>query len=280
MDKKRVVIALSIAAVLVTMFVTIPCRSIIGLIGMTLFAGLAQWEFYGMMEAGGFRTNKAWGLTAGIAFVAGTWFFMNALIPGPLLWSLLIAGILLVLTRTLFDADLRRGLETAMATMLGLIYVPLLWSFVVRLLLTGDFSKPGWAAFYVILCTKISDSGGYFFGTRFGKHKLAPVVSPKKSWEGLGGGVVFCLAANLVWTWLSKGHLNGAIPLPLGHALVLSVLFPLVGTLGDLVESLFKRAVGVKDSNTMVYGLGGILDMIDSILFTAPMLYVYVVLFL
>ena len=140
--------------------------------------------------------------------------------------------------------------------------------------------KPGWAAFYIILCMKMADSGGYFFGTRFGKHKLAPTISPKKSWEGLVGGIVFCTVVNVVWWIVSKGQLNSSIALPLGHALVLGILFPIVGTLGDLVESMFKRAVDVKDSNTMVYGLGGILDMVDSILFAAPMLFIYIELFL
>ena len=135
-------------------------------------------------------------------------------------------------------------------------------------------SEPAWAGFYLILCMKLSDSGGYFIGTKFGKKKLAPVISPKKSWEGLVGGIVFCLIANLVWLVVSGGRL-GAFDFSLGHALVLSLLIPLVGTAGDLVESMFKRAVGVKDSNTMVYGLGGILDMIDSILFAAPLLYIF-----
>ncbi|MBT8046350.1 MAG: phosphatidate cytidylyltransferase, partial [Pontiella sp.] len=160
------------------------------------------------------------------------------------------------------------------------VYVPLFWSFVVRLFLSGDLSKPGWAAFYVIFCMKMADSGGYFFGTRFGKHKLAPTISPKKSWEGLAGGIVFCLIVNVAWWIISNGHINSTISFSLGHALVLGFLFPIVGTLGDLVESMFKRAVDIKDSNTMVYGLGGILDMVDSILFAAPMLYIYIELFL
>jgi phosphatidate cytidylyltransferase len=79
---------------------------------------------------------------------------------------------------------------------------------------------------------------------------------------------------------VSHGQITGTIPFSWVHAAILSVLFPVVGTLGDLVESLFKRAVDVKDSNAMVYGLGGILDMIDSILFAAPMLYISIEFFL
>ena len=280
MDKKRIIIALSIGAVLIPAFSLVPCSWLVGLIGMLLFAGVGTWEFYGLLEAGGMPVSKKWGITSGLVFVAATWFHMTGSVSNNLLWSVLLLVIASNFFRILTYPNLRKGLESCMGTILGLVYVPLLWSFVVRLFLSGELSKPGWAAFYVILCMKMADSGGYFFGTRFGKHKLAPVISPKKSWEGLFGGIVFCLIVNVLWWIVSKGHINSAIPLTLGHALVLGFLFPIVGTLGDLVESMFKRAVNVKDSNTMVYGLGGILDMIDSILFAAPMLYIYIELFI
>ncbi|VGO12306.1 Phosphatidate cytidylyltransferase [Pontiella desulfatans] len=280
MDKKRILIALSIAAVLIPAFSLVPCSWPIGLVGMLLFAGVGTWEFFGLLNAGGVKTSTKWGIGSGLVFVAATWFHMTGHLSNSLLWCILLLVIVSNFFRILAYTDLRKGLDSCMGTILGVVYVPLLWSFVVRLFLCGDLSKPGWAAFYVILCMKLADSGGYFFGTRFGKHKLAPTISPKKSWEGLLGGIVFCVAVNVLWVFISKGKLNSTIPLPIGHALVLGVLFPIVGTLGDLVESLFKRAVDVKDSNTMVYGLGGILDMVDSILFAAPMLYIYIELFL
>ena len=280
MDKKRIIIALCIAVVLVTLFTTVPCRNLFGLVGMLLFTGFGTWEFYGLLEAGGMPVSKKWGTASGLAFIVATWFHMTGSVSNDLLWSVLLLVVVSNFFRILAYPNLRKGLESCMGTILGIVYVPLLWSFVVRLFLDGDLSKPGWAAFYVILCMKLADSGGYFFGTRFGKHKLAPTISPKKSWEGLAGGVVFCLVANIAWMLVSRGRINSAISLSWGHALVLSLLFPIVGTLGDLVESMFKRAVNVKDSNTMVYGLGGILDMVDSILFTAPMLYIYAVFFL
>ncbi len=280
MDKKRVAIALGIATVLVTLFTTVPCRNLFGLLGMLLFAGFGTWEFYGLLEAGNMPVSKKWGTASGLLFVAATWFHMTGSIGDRGLWGILLLVLISNFFRILAYPNLRKGLESCMGTILGIVYVPLLWSFVVRLFLDGNLDKPGWAAFYVIVCTKIADSGGYFFGTRFGKHKLAPAISPKKSWEGLFGGFVFCLALNAAWMLVSGGHLNSATPLTWGHALALGILFPIVGTMGDLVESMFKRAVDVKDSNTMVYGLGGILDMVDSILFTAPMLYIYAILFL
>jgi phosphatidate cytidylyltransferase len=288
MDKKRIIIALGIAAVLVPALCLVPSRWPIGLVGMLLFAGVGTWEFFGLLNAGGIKTSTKWGIASSLVFVAATWF--NALgkhashqgisVSDNALWCILLIVIASNFFRILAYPDLRKGLDSCMGTILGIVYVPLLWSFVVRLFLSGDPSKPGWAAFYLILCMKMADSGGYFFGMRFGKHKLAPIISPKKSWEGLYGGIVFCVVVNVGWWLISGGRINSATSLSLGHALVLGLLFPLVGTAGDLVESMFKRAVGVKDSNTMVYGLGGILDMIDSILFAAPMLYIYIELFL
>ena len=280
MDKKRIFIALGIASVLIPAFSLVPCSWLIGLVGMILFAGFGTWEFYGLLEAGNMPVSKKWGTASGLVFIVATWFHMTGSISDTLLWCILLLVVVSNFFRILAYPNLRNGLESCMGTILGVVYVPLLWSFVVRLFLSGDLSKPGWAAFYVILCMKMADSGGYFFGTRFGKHKLAPTISPKKSWEGLIGGVVFCTIVNLIWWFVSKGHLNSEITFSLGHALVLGLLFPIVGTAGDLVESMFKRAVDVKDSNTMVYGLGGILDMIDSILFAAPMLYIYIEFFL
>jgi phosphatidate cytidylyltransferase len=280
MDKKRIIIALAIGSVIISLFCIIPCSSPIGLIGMLLFAGFGTWEFYGLLEAGKIPVSKKWGTISGLLFVAATWFHMIGSVSNNLLWCVLLLVIVSNFFRILAYPNLRKGLDSCAGTILGLVYVPLLWSFVVRLFMSGNLSEPGWAAFYVILCMKMADSGGYFFGTRFGKHKLAPIISPKKSWEGLLGGVIFCGVVNIVWLIFSKGHINNSVPLTAAHALVLSFLFPIVGTLGDLVESMFKRAVNVKDSNTMVYGLGGILDMIDSILFAAPMLYIYIAIFL
>ena len=280
MDKKRIIIALCIGAVLIPLFTCVSCSNLFGLVGMMLFAGFGTWEFYGLLKAGGVDSSKKWGTASGLVFIVATWFHMTGQVSDNLLWCILLLIIASNFFRILSYQNLRKGLASCMGTILGIVYVPLLWSFVVRLFLSGDLTQPGWAAFYVILSMKMADSGGYFIGTRFGKNKLAPTISPKKSWEGLLGGVIFCVIVNLIWLIVSQGRINSAISFSFVHALVLGILFPIVGTLGDLVESMFKRAVDVKDSNTMVYGLGGILDMVDSILFAAPMFYIYIELFL
>lgn len=283
MDKKRIITGASIAAVLIVLFCLVPAQHLFGLIAMAAICGIGTWEFYSLLEAGGLSASKKWGTTCGIILIAATWFYMleskeSQLVqdfpPDTMLWSVLVLIVISIFYRILAYQDMRTGLINALGTLLGIMYVPFLWSFFVRVYLSGNPTDPGWAGFYLLISMKIADSGGYFIGTKFGKTKLAPVISPKKSWEGLGGGIVFCLVANIIWLIASGGRL-GVFSFGLGDAIALAILFPLVGTAGDLVESMFKRAVDVKDSNSMVYGLGGVLDMIDSILFAAPMLYIY-----
>ena len=113
-----------------------------------------------------------------------------------------------------------------------------------------------------------ADVGAYFSGRTFGKHKLAPKVSPGKSWEGFWGGLVFAVAiAALMVSWLGKPVLNS----PDGILFILSCAFiVMISVLGDLVESMFKRNRGIKDSSHLLPGHGGILDRVDSLLSAGP----------
>lgn len=283
MDPKRIIIGLSIAAVLITLLCIIPAGNLICLLALLAICGLGTWEFYGLLDAGGMPSSKKWGTFCGLIFILATWIFMfeskklpqqQSFPPDMVLWSVMLVTVISCFFRTLAFPDMRTGLNNCLGTLLGFLYVPFLWSFFIRVFLSGHPETPAWSGFYLLLSMKLADAGGYFIGTRFGKHRLAPVISPKKSIEGLGGGILFCIISNLIWLLATKGHL-GPYAFSLGDAIALGILFPLVGTLGDLVESMFKRAVEVKDSNTMVYGLGGVLDMIDSILFAAPLLYIY-----
>ncbi len=123
-----------------------------------------------------------------------------------------------------------------------------------------------WALLYVIACVKLSDMGGFAFGTAFGRHKMCPSVSPNKSWEGMAGSVL----ASCVVSCCFLGVTGFAV----WKALLIGVIAAVVGTAGDLFESRFKRWVGVKDSGTfMPAGLGGLLDMFDSLLFAPALIW-------
>lgn len=120
----------------------------------------------------------------------------------------------------------------------------------------------------VILGTAACDTGAYFVGSMFGKHKLIPHISPGKTWEGLGGGVLGGLVASLA--------LSGLLKIDVAQAVVLGLFVCAAATTGDLCESLFKRAAGVKDSGTIIPGHGGVLDRLDSILFVTLAVYWFV----
>ena len=166
---------------------------------------------------------------------------------------------------------LRRGVDgyvqTATASVFTLVYVPFLGSFVALLLAEGgatDFDRwddgvRGIVTF--ILVTVASDTGGYVAGVLFGRHPMAPVISPKKSWEGLVGSLVFSAAAGwLLVVYLLDGDWWVGV--------VLGLIVGVMATLGDLCESVIKRDLGVKDMSQVIPGHGGLMDRLDSLLAT------------
>ncbi|MFA6931213.1 MAG: phosphatidate cytidylyltransferase [Lentisphaeria bacterium] len=144
---------------------------------------------------------------------------------------------------------------------------------------------------YLIVVTKMADVGAYFVGMSTaklpgGNHKLAKIISPKKSWEGLFGGIVFSLGASLIFFYFAQAQLQFGdfgnlakivIHLKWFDAILLGIAAPLIGLLGDLAESAIKRAVDAKDSGQLP-GLGGILDMLDSLIPMAPLFYAWLIL--
>ena len=144
-----------------------------------------------------------------------------------------------------------------------LSYLFLMGTFVMRMLAAEDGT---WRVVAFILVTIASDIGGYIAGVLFGKHPMAPSISPKKSWEGFAGSLVACVAAGIAIVVLA---LEG----PWWAGLVLGVAGVCLATLGDLCESLIKRDLGVKDMGTIMPGHGGLLDRFDALLFTMPAVY-------
>jgi phosphatidate cytidylyltransferase len=126
-------------------------------------------------------------------------------------------------------------------------------------------------AFFIMIWA--SDTGAYLVGITIGKHKMFERVSPKKSWEGFFGGMVFALITGFIFYKITET--GNSVSLQLWQWLVLAFLVFIFGTLGDLVESLFKRSLHVKDSGTIMPGHGGLLDRFDSVLLAAPVLFMF-----
>jgi phosphatidate cytidylyltransferase len=158
---------------------------------------------------------------------------------------------------------MRRGVhgyvQNATASVFTLVYIPFLGSFV-TLLLSEDEGVKAVIAFVAV--TIASDIGGYAFGVLFGKHPMAPVISPKKSWEGFAGSAVTCVAAG----YLVVVHLLGG---DWWVGIVLGLIAVVMATLGDLCESVMKRDLGLKDMSHIIPGHGGLMDRLDSLLATA-----------
>ena len=174
-------------------------------------------------------------------------------------------------------------------TLAGTLYVAWLMSHFQTLRLVGDAGSEagrGWV-FYTLAATWSFDSGAYLVGSRIGRHKFMTWISPKKTWEGAAGGLALCFLATMVartplpWvggplaTWLGWAPL----PIPLWHAPLLALAVACAAQLGDLAESMIKREAGAKDASELIPGHGGMLDRVDSLLFTVVLVYYYAVLF-
>lgn len=189
--------------------------------------------------------------------------------------SLLAGGLL-----ALFLCELRRYERPAVVMerlgcgLLVVAYIGLLCDFLakLRLLQSGAVGVP--AILSLILIVKLGDTGAYTVGRLFGKHKMAPVLSPGKTWEGAMGGIVSaCLGGWLSGVWLVPALMTSGTAVESWRWLLYGLVVGVGGMAGDLAESLIKRDVGRKDSSAWMPGFGGILDLLDSILFAAPVAY-------
>jgi len=226
-------------------------------------AVLGQYEFYRMAQARGIRPNALFGSALGALVVLDAYHPLFHSSGAFLLAACLIA---IMVVRLFSRRPVEGAIEDVSATVMGILYVALLFGFQVSIR-TGTDGRQWLVFLYFIIWA--SDIGAYAIGVSFGKHRLYEKISPKKSIEGLIGALIASAGMALLCQWWFLPSIGtGAV---VGIALVLAV----VGTIGDLVESLFKRAAEIKDSGTIIPGHGGILDRMDSMLFAAPVLYYY-----
>ncbi|WRS30041.1 phosphatidate cytidylyltransferase [Actinomycetaceae bacterium MB13-C1-2] len=178
---------------------------------------------------------------------------------GWLMISLYLTLIMIVINRMLWSSLSTRPVLDVLASVFTAVYVPFLGSFVA---LISAYTQSPWPLVFFIVVVVCNDLGGWMAGVLYGKHPMAPKLSPKKSWEGFAGSVALCLVAGVIGTFV--------MDIPWWWAVVMAVVGSVIGTLGDLTESLIKRDVGLKDMSGILPGHGGIMDRVDSILFAAP----------
>ncbi|RJK98480.1 phosphatidate cytidylyltransferase [Vallicoccus soli] len=247
-------VGVALAAAVVASLVVEPVAFVV-LVGAVLAAGL--WELRNALLAGGIRVPLPPVLVGGAAMLAGAWaggaealvVALAATVAAVLLWRL--------------PEGARGYARDATAAVFAAVYVPFLAGFAVLMLREDDGVS---RVVLFILVTVASDTGGYAAGVLLGRHPMAPTVSPKKSWEGVGGSV---LAAVLVG-WLAGGALVGLAP---WQGALLGLLAVLTATVGDLGESMVKRDLGIKDMGSLLPGHGGFMDRLDSLLPTAPVVH-------
>jgi phosphatidate cytidylyltransferase len=186
-----------------------------------------------------------------------------------LILVLLILTIGTLVAATLRGAPFEKMISSAGATILGVLYVVLLGGHLVAIRTGFQEKLSAHLLSFFFLVLMGSDVGAYYVGRAIGKHKLAPKISPGKTWEGVAGGVVTALAL------ATDAHFWFFRELPLKWALPLAAVMVVLGILGDLTESALKRGAGAKDAAKILPGHGGALDRLDSLLFNAPLLYYF-----
>lgn len=234
---------------------------------VVVLISLGLYEFFSLIEKKGISMYKYFGTAIGVIIPLSIAFRFE-MTRG---WELLFISAALT---TLFILQISRS-ESANAvvgvstTMFGILYIAWFFSFMIKIRLL-PFGVP--LVGCLLLITKGADIGAFLVGTKWGKHSLIPRISPKKTTEGTLGGICFGLFCALA----SKSFLPDLPVFSWPHMVVLGITLSGLGLLGDLSESLIKRDCAAKDSSGLLPGMGGVLDVIDSLLFTAPAFYFYI----
>ena len=244
-----------------------PLLAILYFGGYVLFAAcfligiMAVREFYNGFHAMDIKPNYGIAVIAAIAL-----YVIDLFTDDPQWYMLWFFAVVLASLLYLFNIE-HRKLEDAMATITGIVYV-VFFSFHVTLVEQTEYGILIWL---VVLTAFGTDIMAYFSGFLFGKHKLCPKISPKKTIEGSIGGTLGSVILSGLFGYFFA-------PEVLVHCLIIGVLGGIVSQFGDLTASIFKRKMGIKDYGNLIPGHGGILDRFDSVLFTGPMVYYYIVL--
>jgi phosphatidate cytidylyltransferase len=256
-------------------------------LGVSIFMVLALVEYFALGEAIGWRGHRVWTIFCALVLV-----FLQCLpsvvrvgdfgsysVPPGLAWlvshifpraedafflfAIGVGAIVLFTKRPLVETLPAAGISAS-----GLLLVAFPLTYAVRLHGWGE--RGPWLLLFALVITWAGDTGAYFAGRSFGKHALAPHLSPKKTWEGSAAG----LAASMIAAVFFQRWLQASIPYLLGMAFVSNI----AGQAGDLLESAYKRSAGVKDSGDLLPGHGGVLDRIDALILAIPVVWYYWVL--
>jgi phosphatidate cytidylyltransferase len=253
---------------------------------LTILSALTLHEFYSIIAKMGVRPFRWMAQFFGLLMTGGSYYlaFYTAgpEIMGAVTEALLVVALILCCIRVLKERDTASRIETIAATMFGLLYVPFMLQFLLRILLSdSDTGDNLVLCLWVVAVSKFCDVGALLTGLAIGRHKMAPVISPKKTWEGAVGGVLVSAGVGAGIAWLATRFAPDKVPEVLTPAMAAVIAVPLaiVAIISDLMESVLKRRADVKDTGALIPGIGGAFDLTDSLILTAPVAYYIFLLF-
>jgi len=257
---KRVLSGTVLGVITVAAVVFYPLCGIV--VSILVVVGL--YEFFYMVEKKGVRLFKTIGLLVGGVIPVTIYFKFN--IGESWQFLFIIVGLMLLFLLELTKKENYQPILSISATIFGILYIPWCFSFLIRIrqLPDGIFLVA-----FLLAVTKASDIGAYLWGRKFGRTYLVPRISPKKSLEGAIGGFLTSLFIGTIFSFFIREMF-------FWEKIFLVIIIAIIAQLGDLFESLIKRDCFVKDSGRIFPGMGGVLDVIDSIIFTAPTFYLYI----
>ena len=252
------------SAVLIALIVSVIFRGGTFLFSLFvfLFTAVALFEFFTLLREAKMPCYRLFGVVMGSIIPVVVCLEHGSTRSGEVLF--LVLGCICLFILQFSHKNNANALVGISLTLFGILYVSWFLSFLIKMRFLEDGAR--WAA-YLLATTKAADVGAYAAGSLFGKHPLMAHISPKKSVEGMFGGWAASVAVSVA--------LKPFLPLPwsLTHLLVLGLFIGVVGQIGDLSESLMKRFCQTKDSGAILPGMGGVMDAVDSVLFTAPLFY-------
>ncbi len=267
----------TLIVVLLIIFSTLPFMGLVLAFILAAVAAVAVWEYAQLAHAKDLHPASA--LMIEVAILEVLAIYAGVMEPQ---WTPLPILILFIGLVAFFVAHFKnpsKALVHISLQFFGICYIAVPLGLMLGILYFFSDDLPNfdgrWWLFYLIFVTKITDIGGYFVGRLWGKHPLAPVLSPKKTVEGSVAGLICAILLSAGFHYLGTAYSNGGFTLTLFHSLWLGAFLGILGQVGDLAESLFKRDAVVKDSNALP-GLGGILDMVDSLLLTTPIVFFFI----
>ena len=238
---------------------------------LAALGGLLQYEIYQLLGLTNWHAHRGVGLIFGLSLIPGV-YYGGAIGLSPIIF--LVGALILCACVAVLKKKKEEALREAMATLFGLLYAPFMLLFLVLLMQLEAVSKESEGlllAFWLVLTVKMGDSAAWFFGSIWGKHKIAPWLSPGKTVEGAIGGVLGSVITGGLFAFLLSDDLPSSFTI--WHGAFLAIPLSALGILSDLFASLLKRKAKVKNSGRLIPGIGGILDLTDSLILTSPLGY-------